>query len=370
MNINNLIQFISRKSGINKILFEFCRGNFVSSDESAATLALNRLVSFSPKPNGSSVFSENSRVITHEFDIHIVVPCYNSQKYLKKCLDSLKLRHSYLVSVVNDGSTDGSLSIIESYSKDKNFEVKNKANGGSSSARNAGMLPAIRGKYIAFVDSDDYIDPNALDEMLDFAMSNDCDVVQGDAFSITESGIKKRRKRYKYGNISKVDLDGVPWGKVIKSELFANVQFPEGFFFEDSVMALVVYHLASKIYGYNIPMYYYRYVPGSASRQAKNPKNLDTLYVVLRLYEDILKLGLSIDEYEYSRFINQSSFLYSRLIGLGMPIVCDAFIVYSNFIKNMHQKYHFELSSYRLQKLENALLNSNFKKFIAASKYL
>lgn len=370
MSPKTLVNFFLSKIGLNKILFKLARSEIVNTDGDSANAALKRLEALSPFPTGSCVSTTARANAKQQVEIQIIVPCYNVQKYVYTCLNSIKPKHSYLVTVVNDGSTDGTSKILDQFRRNSNFDVIDKKNGGLSSARNAALNLEFKGKYLTFVDSDDYIDSNTLDAMLDKAISGDFDIVQGDFVHIKDSGKISRKIKFKHGEISRLDLAGFACGKIIKSNLFSNIKFPEGFYFEDTVMSLIVYGQDLKIFGFNKPYYFYRKVSGSISRQSKNFKNLDTLYIVFRLYEDRKKLGLELNKYVYSRLINQSCFLYYRLIGLGVPVVKDAFIAYSNFIRKIHERYTFKLSSYRLSALELSLLNSDFGKFVAAAKYL
>ena len=93
--------------------------------------------------------------------VSVIVPVYNVEKYLKQCLDSI-VNQTYKnleIIIVNDGTKDNSMKIVEEYLQDKRIKVINKENGGLSSARNRGIEEAT-GEYISFVDSDDYIDLN------------------------------------------------------------------------------------------------------------------------------------------------------------------------------------------------------------------
>ena len=101
-------------------------------------------------------------------DISVIIPVYNSSKYLNKCLDSLvdQKYNNYEVILINDGSTDNSLEICLQYANNyNNFQVFSKENGGVSSARNYGLNKA-NGKWIVFVDSDDFVKPNYLSELI------------------------------------------------------------------------------------------------------------------------------------------------------------------------------------------------------------
>ncbi len=111
--------------------------------------------------------------------ISIVIPVYNTEKYLRECLDSL-LRQTFQdfeIICVNDGSTDGSLEILEEYAgKDSRIRLLNQKHEGAGSARNAG-IEAARGKYIQFLDSDDFFQPDMLEEFYNTAEKYGADVV-------------------------------------------------------------------------------------------------------------------------------------------------------------------------------------------------
>ena len=114
--------------------------------------------------------------------LSVVVPIYNVEPYLCQCLDSIvqNIFKGCEIILVNDGSTDGSLQICEKYRQQfpDVIRIVNKENGGLSEARNAGTVEA-EGKYIYYLDSDDWVAPCALEKLYHYAEINNCDVVQG-----------------------------------------------------------------------------------------------------------------------------------------------------------------------------------------------
>ena len=124
----------------------------------------------------------------------IVIPVYNVEKYLKNCLDSClnqDIPHSdYEIIVVNDGSPDNSQMIIDKYKKEYSNVIKafKKKNEGLSEARNFGLKKAT-GDYIAFIDSDDYVETNMISEMIKCARKNNSDIVVCDIFDEYEDKI-------------------------------------------------------------------------------------------------------------------------------------------------------------------------------------
>src|SRR5690606_37960744 len=113
--------------------------------------------------------------------LSVIIPVYNVEKYVAQCLDSVLDQNfepnDYEIIVVNDGSTDGSLAIVQDYAnKHKHIKLIDKKNGGVGSARNCGMDHA-QGKYIYFIDSDDYLIPNCLNVLVDTCERHKLDVL-------------------------------------------------------------------------------------------------------------------------------------------------------------------------------------------------
>ena len=187
----------------------------------------------------------------NEPKISVIVPVYNTERYLRRCLDSLlyqDIDEKYEIIVVNDGSTDGSLEIAETYAEFfGNIKVYSRENGGLSAARNTG-LEYSRGKYIAFVDSDDYVDIKYLSEMYDASESFGADIVCCNFRCVDEKGrsagidgILKHRsgvfdsKKMLSSLLLDVTIRNFAWNKLYRRELFTkyDIRFPVGKLYED-----------------------------------------------------------------------------------------------------------------------------------------
>ena len=181
--------------------------------------------------------------------ISVVVPIYNVEKYLEKCIKSI-LNQTYNnleIILVNDGSTDNCLNICKKFEKiDKRIFVINKENGGLSEARNYGIDKAT-GKYITFVDSDDYIDEDYLEFLYKNLIINNCDISICNPRIVYEDG-GKSRTLYKYCFPQNIVLEGEKalemmlyqkkfdnsaWGKLYKINLFDEIRYPVGKLYED-----------------------------------------------------------------------------------------------------------------------------------------
>lgn len=227
----------------------------------------------------------------NEYEISIIIPVYNVEKYVKKCIDSV-LEQSFKdfeVILVNDGSTDSSAIICNKYrDKDDRISVINKKNGGLSSARNIGIEKS-RGKYITFIDSDDFISKDYIKRLYYNIINNKADI------SICNNKrfqVEKDTNEYKVNNKTLVfnaekcleNLYGegwsnyvTAWGKLYRKELFNNIRFPEGKINEDLYIMYKVYLSANKIVYNDSELYFYRYREDSIMNKKLTYKNFDEL---------------------------------------------------------------------------------------------
>ena len=168
-----------RKMQINAFLYNLERKSFFNDDscEILHENALALLESFSPNPNSSCI---DEKRFGSEYDLEIIIPAYNEEKYIQQCMESVvsqKTSYRFHVTCVNDGSTDNTGLILERYSSD-NVSIIHQKNKGFSGARNT-ALRQTNGKYIMFVDSDDFIPQGSVQSLLECAFNTDADIVGG-----------------------------------------------------------------------------------------------------------------------------------------------------------------------------------------------
>lgn len=213
-------------------------------------------------------------------DVSIIIPVYNVQEYLSVCLDSVikqTIQNKEII-VVNDGSTDRCFEILTEYKRIyPEIIIINQENSGISATRNAG-LKASSGKYIAFVDSDDFIELNMFEKMYESAKRENADIVICNYILYNEKlNDKKIEGNDKEGHIDKVevlkkfllnDIKGYVWNKIHKRELFTsnNISFPDYIVCEDTPVAFLLLANSEKIYLMNEPLYYYRQRESSLTR--------------------------------------------------------------------------------------------------------
>ena len=133
-------------------------------------------------------------------EVSVVINMYNSEKYLRKCIDSVLAQTftDFELILVNDGSKDHSLDICKEYAeKDKRIRIVDKENGGLADARNAG-LDAAKGKYLEFIDADDWIEPDLLEKCVTKLHETDADIVIFDIYQYFVATGKKEVVSHPY----------------------------------------------------------------------------------------------------------------------------------------------------------------------------
>ena len=208
-------------------------------------------------------------------EISIIVPVYNVEKYLRRCLDSILAQTytDYEIILVNDGSTDGSLSICEEYARaNGKIKIVSKENGGISSARNAGIREAA-GKYIMFCDSDDYVHKTWCERLVRTAERHPealiaCDVAFAEPGKGEEDKIieKTGEIALSYLDLFKLGVSPYSCNKIFRTEIIKDIDllFDENRRFGEDVGFVVEYcKHCSEIYFISEKLYYYVQVDGS-----------------------------------------------------------------------------------------------------------
>lgn len=204
-------------------------------------------------------------------NISIIVPVYKVEKYLRRCVNSILAQSfsDWILILVDDGSPDNCPVICDEYAKqDSRIHVIHKTNGGLSSARNSG-LDCVKTKYLMFVDSDDFLHPDALLDSFNLAERYQADLVQFNYIRGNESifpTISKSHKCLEFDNrsifYSKTQNIILP-AKLYRSSLWKDVRMPEGLVNEDDATTWKLYNKSRKIICVNTAYYYYYSNPDS-----------------------------------------------------------------------------------------------------------
>ncbi len=232
--------------------------------------------------------------------ISIIVPVYNVERYLPECLDSIcgQSYRNLQIILVDDGSTDNSGTICDQYAeKDPRIRVIHKPNGGAASAKNAG-LDAIRGNYVAFIDSDDYVEPQWLERTMAVIQSMDADVVEFAFDRIyrtgNELGSQHSEQVHAFttqeylGQYLSCWTSSLFWNKLICADLVREIRFrPERRCIDDEFFTYKAVSGAKHIVRIHDVLYHYRQRRSSAVYSENNRKQIadDSLEVLIERYE-------------------------------------------------------------------------------------
>lgn len=223
--------------------------------------------------------------------VSVVIPVYNSEKYLKRCLDSAvnqTLKEIEII-IINDGSTDNSEKIIHQYLSDDRIKYICQNNMGQSTARNKGIDIAT-GEYIGFLDSDDWVDLDFFEKLYSAAQKNNADISVGDIIRIHKFGKKAHIKYTEEMSVTdtnkKFEVCDVPeksyvWNKLYKLDKLKslNIKFEEGRIFEDCVFTPeVLVKLDSLITVPNANYWYWRHNNSTVTKRDEK-SNEDSVYM-------------------------------------------------------------------------------------------
>lgn len=316
--------------------------------------------------------------------VSIIVPVYNVEEYLKECIESIiNQTHKNLeIILINDGSTDNSLNICKYYeTTDSRVKVIDKINEGLSEARNTGVRHST-GEYLIFVDSDDFINEDMVEYLLNILIINKGCIAQcsfkrfSSTYSIEENLLQEEIKVM--NNIEALEsmhyvngVDCITWNKIYKKHLFEEIKFPIGKIHEDNFTTYKLVDITKKIIVTDRILYYYRQREGSIMNESFNIKKLDAIeactekmnYFINKGYKKLIKLSMK--ELQ-NKLINSYFDVYSSDI-INKNIYLDD--IYKN-IKENYLRFLFNEYSDILPNIAMTILIVNRKLFCHLYKIL
>lgn len=260
--------------------------------------------------------------------ISVVVPIYNVEKYLKRCIESI-IDQSYEnieIILVDDGSPDCCGKMCDSYlSVDSRIKVIHQENRGLSEARNSGIEKAS-GKYIVFIDSDDYIAENMIEKLYENIIRYDaqisccghCDIYEDSGVVIEPSkpeNIKIMTAEEALSEFLFTDVvDVVAWNKLYSIDLFKNVRYKSGKYFEDHFTTYKLIDQANRIVNTTMPLYFYCKRSASIGGSSFSEKNYQLKDAVDEECAFIIKKYPKIKKDIAVAYINWLLVLYDKIV--------------------------------------------------------
>lgn len=245
--------------------------------------------------------------------VTIIVPIYNVEKYLKKCIESLvnQTLQEIEIILVNDGSTDSSAEIAKEYQKrfEKKIIYLEKENGGLSDARNFAISFA-KGEYIAFLDSDDYVEKDTYENMYKIAKKENSDMVECDFYWEYPNKVKIDTGEIYYSKkemLEKVRV--IAWNKLIRREIVQKrkIEFPKGYRYEDVEFTYKLIPYLDKVSFLKEPCIHYVQRENSISN-SQNEKTKEIFYVLNNVIEFYRENNL------YDKYEEQLEYIYTRYL--------------------------------------------------------
>lgn len=315
--------------------------------------------------------------------ISVIVPIYNVEKYLFKCINSI-INQTYTnleIILVDDGSTDNCGVISDDYSsKDSRIKVIHKENGGLSDARNVG-LDVATGDYVSFIDSDDYINKEFYETLKNLIVKYNADIAQCEFVEIYEDYVKKNNKYKPYidENISIFTnnealnslyskngaITGVVWNKLYKKDLFKCIRYPKGKVHEDEYTTYKVLFTTKKVVSTSKQMYYYLQRSNSIMGKGFNIKRLDALdayYEQILFYDD--KKLFELEDKAKDRFEKIIRVLISSVLKSNLDNKNKIFEDLINYYRNNYILFSNKLDTSFKKKVVMLLFKYSPKLFI------
>lgn len=314
----------------------------------------------------------------NEVELSVIIPVYNTEKYIERCLNSVvksltKLKEKSEIIIVNDGSPDNSESVIKKFIEKYPNLIKyyKKENAGLADTKNFGIKHSS-GKYLSFVDSDDYIDECFYYDTLDIINNENVDLLICDWETIDEANNKKyiveaKNKSYNDDKWGCIDVSIMPssCNKIVKRELFSDLEFPMGLRYEDLGTTLVLFFRASKIKYVNKPYYKYCLSPNSIMRKTFDENNLQMIDIFNIIFNRIKELNISDDDKEKAMYMVYTRRFYEFLLEniskqnfsnrFKLLKICCNKLAYID--KYMNKNKYFKKNVYTIQTRKKMYLN-------------
>ena len=320
---------------------------------------------------GDTCLCKNTLVKPFEYDLQIIIPAYNAAQYITECMDSIlsqQTQYHFVIIVVNDGSTDETPQLLQHYTTHPNVILINQENRGFSGARNRALEHLIA-KYVLFVDADDCLPPKAVDTLIQCAEKSQAEIVEGSFLQFDNNRIISSHLHQTQITNDWSILYGYPWGKVFRSELFANIHFPKGYWFEDTICTFMLYPQCKRIATVDNIVYKYRANnKGITSTSKGKIRVLDTLWISRQILHDADQYGITWNQPLYESFLNDLCINYSRIDSLHSPVIHKNVFITTCALR---EKYftHFRTERPVFKPFETALINSDFGAYMLYGKY-
>ena len=355
------------------MFFRFIRCLFLLKNPASTLSAEYDLGHYYPD-NGKLSDTKGYKHRRAEYDLSIIIPVYNVERYIEECLNSIISQitnYKYEVILVDDGSKDNTANLIKPYLAD-NIKLISQKNFGQSIARNTALYESS-GKYIMFVDSDDVLLPNAIQGLMDAAKNNNADISEGSYVwfydkitteMIDESKAKSRIETYECNPKYILSCAGYSWAKVYRRELFETLRFLKRYIFDDVITKFILRRKANKVVFTGAPVYGYRYNNLSCSHSNNPLKKLDSVWVYPKIIDLCEQGKVPFDNIFYLLSLNHIGLLnYITVRNHTFDIKISCFCEMRNQLSSI-QQCRPKMMPVFFKVLEKAIVDNNFEAWL------
>lgn len=317
------------------------------------------------------VCNNHAEIRDSKYNLQIIIPAYNAQRYIEACLDSIflqKTKYTYTIVMIDDGSTDLTTFIVEKRYKNKNLRVLRQANQGTASARNEG-LSVIEADYVMFVDADDVLKQDAIEKLLDKAYETDACLVEG-GYEVRNNGFYKA-VTHQEEEVKEPcgTLWGFSWAKVYKASLFSDVCFPAGYWYEDTIVSYILHTKCAKAYTIKDVVYKYRKnVNGFSHIRGNDVKLLDSFWVLFYVLKEMQRRGTAITQTVYESILQSIVTCCKRLLFMNDEIRREVLEAFSELLNDDFKDIRSENEF--LSVFEKTVRNNDYNKFRKVLPYM
>lgn len=290
--------------------------------------------------------------------VSILVPVYNVEAYLPECLDSLvgqTYPHLQIV-LIDDGSSDGSWRVMQEYAnRDERIEIYHQENQGVGATRNH-LLEKIKGDYVLFVDSDDWVELDMVEFLLGKASENNADVVTcGNVINEAPVAAQYSQKvlsrneaieRFLYH----IEFRGSLWNKLVRTSLLHNCQFHCGISLgEDALFCWHFLQHANKVLFTDRQLYHYRMNEGSICHSTFGPKKLSAHYAWEQMCEETAQWWPQYLPIAQARHCIEDVLLLRDAVKSNYPVKSDMKLLQTTIANNCHQLFKLSITSFKMK---------------------
>ena len=323
----------------------------------------------------------NYKYLTVKCELSIIIPCFNSEKFISRCIESClnqKTKYSYEIIIINDGSTDNTLNIINNYSDYDQIKILSIKNSKQGFSRNRG-IEISEGKIITFVDSDDIIPDFFVQKIID--EMDDNDLLHFGFTYINENDIEIKKNIFKakpfnyYLNNPRDNFyfysDGLVCNKAYRRNLFKDIGFPEFIYFEDTFVEMYIMDKVKKYKYVPYPLYKYRLHDDQETSQVKRGDvGINQLEITKMLYFLLKNSMTNRRLLVYLTLSNLSDILYARTKEIDINIQFSLFSDICKFVNKEFDKNDLKYLRFKEKKLLKCFFSRNFNQYIRVQSKL